>query len=547
VAATAAVYREVGGYGFVFDDGKLILGNAPVLRGLTGESVRWALTATYTGNWHPLTWLSHLADVSLFGPQPGPPHLVNLAVHVVNALLLLHVLRRLTGRLWPSAFAAALLALHPLHVESVAWVSERKDLLCALFWLLATAAYLRYVARPSAGRYLAVAGLFVLGLASKAMIMTFPVALLLLDWWPLGRLRPGTRLQGLRALLLEKAPLLAAAVAGGVVALFAQRATGALGAFSVYRPAWRLANAVTSYAAYLGATAWPAGLSAFYPFPLAEPPAGRTAAALLLLAAVTAAALALARRAPALATGWLWYLVTLVPVIGLVQVGGQARADRYLYLPMTGLAVAAAWGTPALARRARLPAAGLAAVALAAFALAAARQAGNWRTNETLFRHALAVTGENWVAHAYLGEESVRRGDPLAGVDHYREAVRLQPESADMHFNLAVALGEAGLFPEAVPELRSALWLRPGLANARFLLGVFLARAGSLPEAVEILRAEALRPPPRAEVWDALGDAALRLGLFAEAETALRESLRLHPGSARTLRLLQQAQARRAR
>ena len=550
-AVAAAVYRNVAGFSFVFDDGGFILSNPPILGGLSRESVRWAFTTTYTANWHPLTWLSHLLDVSLFGLAPGPPHVVNLLFHLVNTVVLFHLWRRLTGTLWRSAFVAALFAVHPLHVESVAWVSERKDVLSALFWLLAIAAYVRYVARRTPVRYLLVALLLALGFMAKAMVATLPVVLLLLDWWPLGRLRSGRPGEvAWRAPLLEKAPFLAIAAAGSLVAVYAQRSGGALASVSVYQPAWRAANAVISYAVYLVKTAWPSGLAVFYPFRLEPPPLWQTAGAFLLAAALSVAAAALVRRAPFFFLGWAWYLVTLLPVIGLIQVGGQARADRYLYLPMIGLGVAAAWGLPALFRRLRIGDAalpGLAVAALVALAVTASRQVEHWRTNATLFQHALAVTRENWVAHGFLGAEELRLGRPQEATEHYREAVRINPASADMLYNLALAHGESGRLEEAVREFQMALHRNPSMTEARYRLGVFLVRSGRIPEALESLRAAARALPARVEVWNDLGDAAFRLGLFAEAEAAFQEALRLRPGDALVRWNMQQAQARRTR
>ena len=550
-AVVAGIYRNVGEFSFVFDDGGFILSNTPILGGLSRESVRWAFTATYTANWHPLTWLSHLLDISLFGLHPGPPHLVNLLIHLVNTVVLLQLLRRLTGELWRSAFVAALFAVHPLHVESVAWVSERKDVLSALLWLLAIAAYGRYVARRSLARYLLVGLLLALGFMAKAMVVTLPVVLLLIDWWPLGRFRPGLiGGNAWRPLLLEKVPFLAISAAGSLVAVFAQSSGGALASVAVYQPAWRAANAVISYAVYLAKTIWPSGLAAFYPFRLESPPLWHTAGALLLVAALCGAASACARRAPSFAMGWAWYLVTLLPVIGLVQVGGQARADRYLYLPMIGLGVAAAWALPVLSRRLRIPDAAIAGISVAvllAFAAAASRQVEHWRTNTTLFQHALAVTRENWVAHSYLGSEDLRLRRFPEATKHYREAVRINPSSADLRYNLALSLGESGHPEEAVRELNVVLHLNPSKAEARDRLGVFLVLLGRLPEALDALRAASRALPGSGDVWTDLGDAAFRLGLFAEAEAAFREALRLKPGDPLVRWNLQQAQARRIR
>jgi tetratricopeptide (TPR) repeat protein len=548
-AVGAVIYRNVGEYAFVFDDGGFIVSNAPIQGGLSWESVRWAFTATHTANWHPLTWLSHLLDVTLFGLDPGPPHLVNVLIHLVNTVLLFHLLRRLTGALWRSAFVAAIFAAHPLHVESVAWVSERKDVLSALLWLLATTAYARYASRRSAARYLLVVVLLALGFTAKAMVVTLPVVFLLLDWWPLGRVPPGRRAwSAWRTLLLEKLPLLAISAAGAIAAVHAQRSGGALASFAVYQPAWRAANAVISYVVYLIDALWPAGLAAYYPFRIEAPSVWQTAGAALLVAGLTGASAWLARRVPSCAMGWAWYLLTLLPVIGLVQVGGQARADRYMYLPLIGLTVAAVWGLAAVSRRLRMrPAvlAGPAAAVLVLLSVTASLQAEHWRSNATLFQHAVAVTRDNWVAHNFLGVAAGREGRLEEAMAHYREAVRINPSSADMRYNLGLAFGEMGRQDDAIRELRLALHLDPTLTEARYRLGVSLSRAGRLPEALETLRAAARAFPDRFDVWNDTGDAAFRLGRFAEAEAAFAEALRLRPGDALVRWNLQQARERR--
>ncbi|HEY5998414.1 MAG TPA: tetratricopeptide repeat protein [bacterium] len=548
-AGVTGIYRHVGEFSFVFDDGGFILDNPRVQDGLTLESVRWAMTATHTANWQPLTWLSHLADISLFGVRPGPAHVVNVLIHLLNCLLILTLLRRLTGALWPSSFVAMLFAVHPLHIESVAWVSERKDVLSALCWLLATWAYVRYVARGGIARYLVVCLLFALGVTAKAMVVTLPVTLLLLDWWPLGRLAPGTgRSPRWRAVLLEKVPLLAISAAASLVAIAAQRRGGALASPELYRPAWRVANAAISYAVYLGKTLWPAGLAVYYPFPLETRFVVSTAGAALLVLSLTGVAAGCARRNPAVLTGWVWYLVGLLPVLGLIQVGGQARADRYLYLPMIGLGIAAGWGAQPLAGRLRHARTALAAPALATlalFALIATHQVEYWRTNEALFRHALAVTKDNWIAHSFLGWKARRDGDVQAAIGHYREAVRINPSSSDMRFNLGLALIDAGNAVEAAGEVRAALLFDPALAEARYWLAVSLLQAQQFPEALENFRAAARLFPERAVVWNGLGEAALRLGLFAEAESAFREAVRLQPGATLFQRNLRHLLARR--
>jgi len=351
--ATVAVYWPVGGYDFTnFDDPGYVSENPHVLAGLTWEGVRWAFTNAQEANWHPLTWLSHMLDCQLFGPSAGRHHLVNVGLHALSILLLFLVLARMTGRRWPSAMVAALFALHPLHVESVAWISERKDVLSALFWMLTMGAYVLYAERPSVIRYLPVFVFLALGLMAKPMLVTLPFVLLLLDFWPLGRLK-GAAATGKEAsgfpwrragrLVLEKAPLLVLAAAASGVAYLVQQKIGAM-EFGARVP-WtgRLANAVMAYVTYLVKAVWPGGLAVFYPYD-EHLPAWEVGLASAALAAVTALVVWQGRRRPYLAVGWFWYVGTLVPVIGLVQVGGHAMADRYTYIPLIGIFVAAAWG-----------------------------------------------------------------------------------------------------------------------------------------------------------------------------------------------------------
>jgi len=543
------VYHRVGAFAFVFDDQGFLHDNPVVLKGVTGEGIRWALTTFSTGNWYPLTWLSHMVDVQLFGLNPGPHHLVNLSLHALNTVLLFLVLRRLTGALWPSGFVAALFAVHPLHVESVAWVAERKDLLSALFWILALGAYARHAASPGVRRYALVVLLFALGLTAKPMVVTLPIVLLLLDWWPLGRL-PRTAAAGRAwgALVVEKIPLLALAGAVGLVTARAQASVGAMASAAVYRPAWRVANALTTNAVYLGKVLWPTGLAAYYPFPLGSRPLWQVGGAVLLLVGFSAAAIVGRRRCPALAVGWSWHLVTLAPVIGLVQVGGQARADRYMYLPLIGLGIAAAWCAPPLLRRARVSGAPLAAIvllALAVLTVAAGRQSETWRTPLSLYSRMLAVTSGNWVAHNGYGVELQKLGRLTEAIEHYRAAVAINPGAAYLRGNLAFALYDAGLVDEAIEQLLIYTRKSPGNPEAQYRLGLLLGRAGRFSESLPALREMTRLRPWFPAGWDALGVTCANLGLRAEAEAAFREVLRIEPGNQVSRRNLERLQALR--
>jgi hypothetical protein len=418
----AAVYGQVAGHQFVsFDDETYLLRNPAVNQGLTGSGVRWALTATALGNWFPATWISHMLDVQLFGLAPGGHHLTNVLIHGVAAALLGAWLRAMTGAAWPGALAAGLFAFHPVNVESVAWVSERKNVLSTLFLAGALIAYVRYARRPGVLRYLAVFLLMAASLASKAMAVTLPLLLLLLDFWPLGRFR-GPR----RSLIVEKVPLVVLAALASLVAYRAQAGSGAVEILRDLTPAVRLSNAAVATLAYGRTALLPFDLACFYPHPEASLPLWQGALAGTLLAGVTAATLFQRARRPFLVVGWLWFLCSLLPVLGLVQVGWQGMADRYAYVPLIGLFVAAAWSVTAAARGpARRPAVAAALLALLCLGAAARAQAGSWRDSITLFEHALAVTERNWLAHSNLGMSYARRGDTERAAYHLREAVRL--------------------------------------------------------------------------------------------------------------------------
>jgi hypothetical protein len=426
------------------DDTLYVTANPMVRKGLTAEGFVWAWTANVANNWHPLTLLSQMVDCQLFGVNPAGHHLTSLLLHLANVLLLFEVLRRMTDAMGRSAAVAGLFAVHPLHVESVAWVAERKDVLSALFWILAMGAYHRYALRPAVGRYLLVALAMALGLMAKPMVVTLPFVLLLLDVWPLGRLRldePGWGRRLIR-LTAEKLPLLGLSAAASLVTL--QYQTTSLVSLEALPWRVRLANSAVSYAVYLGKTLLPRHLAVFYPIPL-EIPAWKAVAAALLICLLTALAAWKVRKAPWLLVGWLWFLGTLVPVIGLVQVGRQAMADRYTYLPSIGLFLAICWGLPALASSRRWRSALATACVLALLVLTAATRAQvrHWQDSVTLYRHALAVTRDNYVAHIGLAKALASRQDWHGAAEQYRAALALRPGLRGVRKALAQALREA--------------------------------------------------------------------------------------------------------
>jgi len=512
------------------DDPQYVAANPIVAQGLTGEGLRYAFATTDMGNWHPLTWLSHMAVAQLAGLDPGPHHVANLVLHALASMLAFAWLLAAGLRPGASFAAAALFALHPLRVESVAWVAERKDVLAAVFGLAAALAWLRYVRSRRRAWSAAATALFAASLMSKPMLVTLPFALLLVDLWPLRRWQVGPgALARLRPLVLEKAPLFALAAVFAAVAVFAQREAGALRTVKDVALSSRLANAALAVAAYLRQTFWPRDLAIFYPFPRSFDALQVAGAALLILIS-SALALHQVRRRPWLLTGWAWFLLLLLPVAGLVQVGEQARADRYTYLPHLGLFAALAWGVAEelrglSARRAVL--AGLACAAILACVLLTRRQLEVWRDDATLFTHALEATENNWLAHDYLGSALLARGLASQAAEHHRAAALLRPDFAPAHSNLGRALEALGQYEAALASHRRAVELAPEFGAARTNLGALLARMGRRDEARSELT-RVLELDPR----DALAhfDLALVLALQGEVPGALahfREAIRL--------------------
>jgi Flp pilus assembly protein TadD len=532
VVASLAVFAPTLGYRFVnIDDDRCVVRNPPLRAGLTPDGLRWAFTTFETANWQPLTWISYLVDYQVHGLAPGGYHLGNVVLHTANAVLLFLALRWMTAAVWPSALAAALFAVHPLHVESVAWVAERKDVLSTFFWMLALLAYAHYTERPGLGRYLLAAGAFGLGLLAKPMLVTLPCVLLLLDYWPLRRfgVRP------LHHLIGEKLPLLAMSAVSCGITWYAQREGGAVGSLEDYPLAARIGNALVAYGAYVGKAFWPVHLAAFYPHPGAALPAWKAVGAGVGLAAATALAWRQRRRFPYLIVGWFWYLGTLVPVIGLVQVGMQAMADRYTYIPLIGLSLMIAWGLADLAawrpeKRAALAwAAGLWLVCLTVLARV---QVGYWADSITLWEQVLRVCPESYVAHFNLANLLIANGKAPLAVEHCREALKLKPDDGLLNSNLASALDEAGQREEAEVHHRLAVQFAPNAALAHHRYGIHLAqRPEHLAEAVEQFT-EAIRLAP--DFADAHFNLGIALGFEGKREESiarLQEAVRLREDS----------------
>jgi tetratricopeptide (TPR) repeat protein len=537
VLLTLLVYRDAPSFEFVnFDDGLYVTGNQQVQKGLTWDGFLWAWQANVASNWHPLTMLSHMLDCELYGLNPRGHHLTNLLLHLANVWLLFEVLRRMTGRAGPSAFVAALFGVHPTHVESVAWIAERKDVLSGLFFLLTLAAYHRWVRDRTPRRYALVAVLFACGLLSKPMLVTLPCVLLLLDVWPLGRLRfeeirsVRQLWQGLRPLLVEKIPLFVLSMASSAVTVYAQQ--GSLATLEAVSPVRRVSNALVSYVSYLAKSFWPEKLAAFYPLPGAVPLDKALVAGALLLA-ITALVVWRLRRAPWLAVGWFWFLGMLVPVIGLVQVGRQAMADRYTYLPSIGLFLAIAWGvTELLGAKTRMRRAALAGAALAvvgALSITAHAQAATWKDSLTLFRHALAVTKNNYLAHLNVAVALSAQGDQQGALHHYHEVLRIQPNLAEAHAALGTALRRWGRTAEALPYLRRAVRMKPERARLRHTLAVALEDLGRKDEAMVELRKAIELSPRLADAHYGLGALLQEQGKVDEALEHYRIALEINP------------------
>jgi protein O-mannosyl-transferase len=540
--AILAVYGQVITHQFIsLDDDLYIRDNPMVIGGVTLPGILWALTTFHAANWHPLTWFSHMVDSQVFGLNAGGHLFVNALIHVSNTLLLFFFLKRVTGTRWRSAIVAALFALHPLHVESVAWAAERKDTLATFFGLLSLRAYASYVEAASWKRSALVTLWLGLGLMAKPMLVTWPFVLLLLDYWPLQRLewQPTDGIKRFarawKPLIREKLPLFCLVGASMVVTYLAQLHGGAVRGFVDAPLSLRLSNALVSYAKYLFLTVWPSGLGVYYPFSPAGVPAWQLAIALVLVVTITAIALCQASKRAYLIVGWLWFLGTLVPVIGLVQVGGQSMADRYDYIPSIGLFVAIVFGLADLAIVWHIGRVGLAAVSATALLLSAsltALQVSRWHDSITLFEHTLSVTSDNLVVHYNLGHVLGQEKKYDEAVPHFVEALRIKPDFFDALINMGVTLLEQGKPAEAISYCHRALDIEPDSAKAHMQLALALIKLEKGDDAlVQFYKAMELSPNDP-DVRTNLGLMLARKGRLSEATSQLNEALRLNPNSA---------------
>jgi len=498
VLATLAVYWQIGNHEFVdFDDDVYVTGNSRVVTGINGSNIKWAFTSFEASNWHPITWLSHMTDAQLYGTNPPGHHFTNLGIHIGSTLLLFFLFFRLTSAVWQSAFVAAMFALHPLHVESVAWVAERKDVLSAFFWFLTLLLYTEYVIRQKPALFVCSFISFMLGLMSKPMLVTLPVVMLLMDYWPLNRIgakKHDQRLcpaMSLKALVKEKIPFYVCALFSAALTIYAQNRGGSVTDLETTPLGLRIGNALVAYVQYLIKTVWPHDLAVLYPFP-AQIALWQIMGSLFILILVSWPAILGSRRFPFITTGWLWFLVTLLPVIGLIKVGTQSMADRYHYLPSTGLFIMIAWGSPLLMKGVRYRQFILGSLFVAALSSAAAitfRQLGYWSNSMSLYRHALQVTTGNSLIHYNLGNLFTKNGDPDAAIKEYQAALAINRHNFKAHFNLANVFTDKGNLDAAIKEYQAALAINPNHFKTHNNLGRAFADKGDLDEAIKEFQA----------------------------------------------------------
>ncbi len=571
ILAIATLYWQTADYGFInLDDRPYVSENPHVQHGLSLGGITWAFSSFYASNWHPLTWISHMADCQLFGLNAGRHHLVNVFFHIANTILLFLILNRMTRALWQSAFVAALFALHPLHVESVAWAAERKDVLSTLFWMLTMGAYAFYVEQPSTRRYLPTLLFFALGLMAKPMLVTLPFVLLLLDYWPLDRFHLGSpeptdkrnapgmqkrtsqkiplkkaalskspkgktdhQFAVLFPLIREKIPFFGLSVISSVITFIAQKEGGAVEPLQALPLAARIDNACISYVRYIIKTVWPQNLAVFYPYNKAWALWLVISSALFIIT-TTLLFIRVAKRYPYLTVGWFWYLITLVPVIGLVQVGSQSIADRYTYIPLIGLFIMIVWGMADFTKACHLKNTAKvlsAMVVISILMVLTWRQIQYWKNDLSLFGHALTVTTGNYKAHSGFGNALCDEGKFDEAIAHFQEALRINPNFSEGQFSLANALTYKGEISNAVSNYEKTLRMKPNYAEAHYNFGIVLIHQGKIDEAIEHFLMAIQYKPDYAKAHNNLGSALLLKGRVAEAIRHFQEALKLNPDS----------------
>ena len=545
VLVTFAVFYRVSGYDFVnFDDDVYVTENPRVRGGLTAANIAWAFRGENV-YWHPLTWISHMVDIQIWGPEPGPQHLTNLIFHMLNALLLFLVLNRMTGALWRSFFAAALFALHPINVESVAWVAERKNVLSTFFMMLTLLAYAFYGEKPGLIRYLMVGTLFGLGLLAKPMLVTLPFVFLLLDYWPLGRFSfqdaTGNRTGRVLSLILEKVPLFCLS---GLSVIASSVSVQAIKSLETVPMTMRIGNALVSYVKYMGKMFWPFNLAVYYPFPQ-NISTWQVLGSLGILVTVSGFAIRFLKQYAYFAVGWFWYLGTLVPVSGLVQAGlWPAMADRWAYVPLIGLFIAIVWGIGELpkgrpyCRKSILIAAIL---FLGLLCVTTSMQLGYWKSSFELFRHTLEITVNNAVAHNNLGNALLSLDDQDEAYQQYAEALRIRPDHAHAHYNIARLLTDRGELDEALSHYEAAIRSNPRLVKAYYNRGIILAQKGDDSAAIHNFLQALQLDPGFAEAHNNLGVVLIRQGKIKEAASHFAQAVQLNSNYITARRNLQQA------
>jgi tetratricopeptide (TPR) repeat protein len=538
VIACLAAFGRIAGNDFVnYDDNKYIIENNHIKAGINSEIIKWAFTAVVSANWHPLTLLSHTLDWSLFGANASGHHLINLLLHIGSVLFLFFLLKRMTMNLWSSAFVAALFAMHPLRVESVAWVAERKDVLSMFFGLASIYAYACYAESYKLSKYLLCLILFALGLMAKPMLVTLPFVLLLLDYWPLGRWQKvisapvGNRSHLAGRLLGEKAPFIFLAIVSSIVTLWAQNKDGAVASMENLPFLLRVLNAIISYVFYLGKTFWPVDLSVFYPYE-SYFPLWQLLASCFILTGITIVVIYAIKKLPFLFVGWFWYLGTMIPVIGLVQVGSQAMADRYTYLPSIGIAIMLAWGIPLLFTRAdiRKKILFLAAITfLVIMSVLTWKQCGYWKNSIMLFSHALRVTKDNFVAHNCFASAVVEKGRIEEAIEHYNKSIRLKPDYVDAYNNRGIAYTKLGRYQLAIEDYNKAIHLKPDNPDVYYNRGNAYTKLGQYQLAIEDYNKSIRLKPDNPDAYSNRGDIYIKLGQYQMAIEDYNKAINLKP------------------
>ena len=550
IVATFCSYSQVKDHEFIgFDDDLYITNNLNVQAGLTSESIKWAFTTSHPPYWHPMTWLSHLIDYQLYGLHPKGHYLTNVFLHITSALILFMVLFRMTGALWQSAFVAAIFALHPLNVESVAWIAERKNVLSTLLCLLTMWAYIHYSAKKTAKRYGLVLLFFTLGLMSKPMLVTLPFVLLLLDYWPLRRLnlrlergpdevlnKNNVKRSEVLQLVLEKIPLFLLAMGLSIVTVHLQKISGAVKSLDLFPLHVRLTNVMVSYFEYMEKIIWPSGLSILYPHPGNALPAWKGIFCGMALVGITIISIRLIKKAPYFAVGWFWYLGTLIPVIGIVQVGGQAMADRFVYIPQIGIFIIVAWGLPELISKWRYKEKVLsvsAGIIIFTLVITTWEQVSQWKNSITIFKHAIRVTDKKYpsfaVIHNNLGIALFDDRKNEEAISHFKMAIKLMPNDIKAHYNLGIALFAGQKNEEAIAHYKMAIKLQPNYTSAHYNLGNALFAIKETEEAIFHYKMAIKFQPSLADAHNNLGYALVQKGEMKEAAHHFRKTLKLRP------------------